>query len=191
MSELDRYFRQLYNSINGLERRISKLESDSRFQTATDWSPSNWWGWCSPTQPVSRIVQVHGGVFWEWDSAAGTGKLRRLADGVYDFSSVVGFAGSEFYKWCVLQANVGASPVTMTHFESPEFGTAAECEADFWTNGTDDDLYGDYVPLCVVVVRNDGVLATAGAIENITLADNHYSYMMVRDVRPWLHMHTV
>jgi len=188
--QIFRQLRQMLNSIDSLQRRIAKLEGDGRFQTATDWSPSNWWGWCSPTQPVSRIVQVHGGTFWEWDSALGTGNFRRLGDTIYDYSTCDPFAASEFYKWTLLQANVSADPVTLRIHESTEFGTAAECEADFWSNGIDDDLYGTYLPLCVVVVKNDGNLGVAGAIENITLSDTNYSYFMVRDMRPWLHLHT-
>jgi len=189
VSEIDQLFRQLYNAINGIERRLSKLEGDGQFQTATDWMQANWWGWCSPTQPVSRIVQVHGGVFWYWDAATGTGKFRKLGDSIFDYSTCSGFAASEHYRWTILQANAAASPVTLRIFESPEFGTAGECEADFWANGPADDLFGEYLPLCAIVVKNDGNLGVAGAIENITLSDTNYSYILVRDMRPWLHLH--
>jgi hypothetical protein len=183
--------RSLYRTVTNLTRRINKLEQQNRFTTSADWAQASWWGWVSSTQPASKIVNVRGGVFWEWNSVAGTGQFRKLDDAPYDFNGFAPFAAQYHYRWAVLQADVGASPVTLRVYDSAvEWGTSAECEADFWANGTADDLYGGYISLCVIVLRNDGNLVAAGSIENITLSDKEQSYLMVRDFRPWLHLHT-
>ena len=189
----DRDVRALYRSISNLTERVAKLERQNRFTTSADWAAMNWWGWCSPTQPASRIVNVRGGVFWEWDSAAGTGQFRKLDDTVYDFAAFPPFAATSHYRWVVLQADVSASPVTLRVHDSgaaAEQATSAACEADFWANGINDDIYGSYVPLCAIALKQDGSpIGPAGAIENITMADRDYSYFIARDMRPWLHLH--
>jgi len=189
----ERELLQLARSVNNLSKRVAQLEKQNRFTTATDWMKAAWWGYCSPTQPASKLVQVKGGIFWTWDSAAGTGQFRKLDDTVFDFSSCAPFGIGSTYRWCVLQLDVSANPPVFQLYEiadhTTEFGSAAECESDFWTNATDDDMWGSYIPLCAVVLKNDGNLGPAGAIENITLSDSDYSYMLARDFRPWLHLH--
>ena len=186
----EREWRSLYRTISNLTARIQKLEQQNRFTTSADWAAMAWWGWASTTQPASKIVNVRGGVLWVWDSVAGTGQLRRLDDAPYDFGGFAPFAAQYHYRWAVLQADVSASPATLrVHDSGVEFGTAAECDADFWANAPGDDLFGGYVPLCAIVLRNDGDLIAAGAIENITLSNREQSYLLARDVRPWLHLH--
>lgn len=190
MNETERLLRTLHRSITNLSDRVARLEGQNRFTTSADWAAMNWWGWCSPTQPASKIVRVRGGVFWEWDSAAGTGQFRKLDDTIYDFGTFGPFGGEDYYRWCVLQADVSANPVTLRVYdEGTEFGTAAEAETDFWNNGPGDNIFGSYVPLCALALKNNGNLGPAGAIENITLADRDYSFFIARDVRPWLHLH--
>lgn len=180
--------RALYRTIQNLTRRIEKLEQQNKFTTATDWMPGNWWGRVTPTQPASRIVNVHGGFLWVWD---GTGTFRRLSDSIYDLSSVTAFAGSQSYRWAVLQADLSTNPPTLTLYEGEEFTTAEACENDFFSDGTTDDLYGTYFPLCAFVLRNNGTLGgVVGAIENVTLGDTSQSYILVKDFRPWLHLHS-
>jgi hypothetical protein len=182
--------RHLYRAIDALTKRVAKLEAQNRFTTSADWAAMNWWGWCSTTQPASKILNVRGGVFWEWDSAVGTAGFRKLDDTIYDFGGFPPFAAQYHYRWAVLQADVSASPVTLRVFDSgAEFATADLCEADFWANGPAEDLFGAYVPLCAVCLRNDGDLVAAGGIENVTLSDRDYSFLLVRDLRPWLHLH--
>lgn len=182
--------RAIYRSITALTRRVGQLEQQNRFTTSADWAKMNWWGWCSTTQPASKIINVRGGIFWEWDSAGGTGRFRKLDDTIYDFSGFAPFAAQYHYRWAVLQADVSANPVTLRVFDSGvEFGTDGEVVADFWNNGPAEDLYTSYIPLCAVALRNDGNLAVAGAIENITLSDINYSWLLARDMRPWLHLH--
>lgn len=187
--QLTRDFESMIRTVRGLEKRVRELEGQNRFTAATDWMPANWWGRISPTQPASKIVQVHGGFLWLWDPGSGQGYFRKMDDTIYDFSSVAPFAATGHFKWVVLQADLSAAAPTFTTVESPEFGTSEECEQDFWDNGPVEDLYHAYLPLCCVVVQNDGALATSGAILNITLADRVQSYLLARDIRPWLHLH--
>ena len=183
-------FRSIYRSIKALTTRVERLEEQNRFTVSSDWAMMNWWGWCSTTQPASKIINVRGGVFWEWDSGAATGRFRTLDDTIYDFSGFGPFAAQYHFRWAVLQADVSANPVTLRVFDSAvEFGTEAEVVDDFWNNGPDEDLFTSYIPLCAVVLRNDGNLGVAGAIENITLSDTNYSWLLARDLRPWLHLH--
>lgn len=177
-------------SLSNMARRIAELESHKKFDTGKDWNRAGWWGFCSPTQPASRIVNVKGGIMYEWPDGTSTGYLRNLPDLPYDFSTFTAFAAQYHYVWCVLRADVSVNPAILNLFEDgTEFGTASECESDFWTNGPSANLYGSYIPLCALVLRNEGTLATVGAIESITLADRTKSYMLARDIRPWLHWH--
>lgn len=152
---------------------------------ASDWMPANWWGRVTPTQPASAIVSVHGGYIWD----SSVGRFRKFDDTVYDFSATSAFAVSQGYRWTVLQADVSASPPTLRIYEGSDFAALQDCEDDFWISGPGDDLYTDYYPLAVIVLRNNGNLGTAGAIETITLADTNKSYFLVKDFRPWLHLH--
>lgn len=181
--------RALVRAVEGLTRRVEKLEGQNRFTTASDWMRANWWGWCSPTQPASKYVQVHGGILWWWDSA-GTGVFRKLDDAPFGLGGCGAFAASGYYRYAVLQADVSADPASLRLWEcATDFGTAAECEADFWANGPTENLWDEYFPLCALVLRNDGTTGTLGAVENLTLADAAQSYILVRDFRPWLHLH--
>jgi hypothetical protein len=188
-------FRQVYRAIDNLTKRIGKLEEQMRYKTATDWAQASWWGWCSPTQPISRSILVRGGVFWIWDSAAGTGNFRKLDDTVFSFDTCLPFNIGGAYRWSVLRLNVTNNPPLFDLYEigdgTTEFLTADDCENDFWLHAIDDDIYGGYIPLCAVILKNDtGVgIGPAGACENITLSDTDYSYMLARDFRPWLHLH--
>jgi len=166
--------------IDRLIQRIERLESQTQFVDSADWMPGNWWGRISPTQPASRIIQLHAGFLW-YD-----GYFRYLSDTVYDFSDVGVFTASGYFRWTVLRADVTAATITFNLYESGEFGTADEAENDFWVNGPSVDLIGtNYYPLCVVIVQNDGDTITPGSIENITLADTDQSYLFIRDFRPW------
>lgn len=178
-------------ALDAMASRITVLERQNRFTAASDWMRANWWGFCSPTQPASRFVKVGGGVLWWWQSDTGSTRFRKLDDMPYDLADVSAFTQSEAYRWCVLQADVsGAGMVTLhLHEEATEFGTAEEAETDFWGNGPADDLWGSYIPLSVLVVRNDGNLGPTGAVVSLTLADTEKSYFLVRDFRPWIHLH--
>jgi hypothetical protein len=189
---LEQYFRQISRSMDRLSKRITKLEDQQRFTRATDWMQANWWGRVSPTQPVSKFLQVRGGVLWTWDSAAGTGSFRSLDDAsMYDFSTTLVWAQQYYYRWAVLQADMSGLAVARLrlHQDANEWATYVQAENDFWNNGPADDLWGTYIPLCVVVLRNDGYTGVAGAIENITVSDKEQSYILIRDFRPWIHLH--
>jgi len=182
--------RALYRTVNALTKRIERLEQQNRYTASSDWAKMNWWGRCSTSQPASKIINVRGGVFWEWNSAGGTGRFRWLSDTVYDFGGFPPFAAQYHYRWAILQANVSANPVTLRVYDSAiEWETPTEVEMDFWDNGPGDNLYTDYVPLCSIVLRSDGNLGPAGAVENVTLSDKEKSYMLVQDMRPFLHLH--
>lgn len=182
--------RGIQKSLTNIDRRVADLERHKRFDTGKDWARMNWWGWCSPTQPASRIVTVKGGILWQWPNDTATGYFRSMDDLPYDFSLVTAFVAQYHYVWCVLRADVSVNPASLNLYEDgTEFGTAAECEADFWINGPNANLYGGYIPLCAVALRNEGTLATVGAIESVTLADTTKSWMLLRDMRPWLHWH--
>ncbi len=180
----------LMRAINKLTERVNKLEAQNRFTIATDWMPGNWWGRVSPTQPPSRAVHIHGGLMWWFETNSGMGYYRWLSDTVFDFSTSSPWTAAGYYRWTVLQADVAAQEVPIWLWESPEFGTWEEAEIDFRTNGLNEDLYGNYIPLAVVVLQNNGNTGVAGAVKNITLADKDQSYFLVRDFRPWLHVHT-
>lgn len=190
MNDIDQVLREILNTLRSYERRIKKLEQANDFTTSTDWMRANWWGWCSPTQPASRIVQVHSGYFWWYESDTGQGKFRQLNDTIYDLASVSAFAFSEYYRSIVIRADLSGGLASLNLWENgADFGTSDECETDFFDNATAEDLYGDYIPLAALVVRNNGNLGPTGAIENVTLADRTQSYFLVRDFRPWLHLH--
>lgn len=180
--------RQLLRTIDNLTARIERLEKQNRFQASSDWMPANWWGRVAPTLPASKIVTVHGGWFWTWDGASGYPRL--MTDTVYDFSGVTGFSVSQGYRWVVLRVDLSAASPTLNLFEGTESADLSTAENDFETNAAIEDLWGSYLPLCALMLRGDGNLGTAGAIENITLIDKEQSYILARDFRPWLHLHT-
>jgi hypothetical protein len=180
--------RALYRTISNLIARVEKLEQQNRFTTASDWMPANWWGRVNPTNPASRIVNVHGGYLWTWDGAAGN--FLTLPDTIFDFSAVTAFAGSAAYRWSVLQADLATNPPTIRLHEGEEFAARIDAESDFFNNSGADGLYTGYLPLAAIMLRNNGTLGGAvGAIENITFSDQDMSYFLARDFRPWLHLH--
>jgi len=191
MNQIEQVLRAVLRSIDNLTERVAKLESQNRYTTATDWMRGNWWGWCSPSQPASRIVQIHGGYLWWWQDDTGEGYYRKLDDTPYDLIGVGAFSGENYYRWVVLRADLSSGNVAQIEVKESgfEFGTWEECEKDFWDNGPSLDLYGTHIPLCALVLRNNGYLSLAGAIENVTLSDKSQSYFLARDLRPWLHMH--
>lgn len=179
--------RSLIRTIENLTRRIERLEQQNRFTTATDWMPGNWWGRVSPTNPASRIVNVHGGFLWYWYGGYG-GDFRQLPNTIYDFSFATAFAIGGGYRWCVLQAAVADNPPTLELHEGEEFASLADCQDDFYANGPGDGLYSQYIPLSALILRDNGSME-AGSIENVTLSDQSKSHFLVRDFRPWLHLH--
>jgi hypothetical protein len=68
---------------------------------------------------------------------------------------------------------------------SPELATAADAEqaAESWFDGTYADLYSDNLPLCIVIVRNNGVTGMDGQVQPIDPINRGRSYFW-RDVRP-------
>lgn len=182
--------KKLLNSIDNLTDRVKVLEVQNRFKTSTEWAMFNWWGWCAPNLPANKNVNVHGGILWWWQDDTQSGYFSKLDSTLYDFSATAVWAQSQAYRWCVLQADVSNPIATLRlHEDLNEFGTYIEVETDFYDNAPSTSLYGDYIPLCALVLRNEGTLGIGGAIENITLSDKTQSYFLVRDFRPYLHLH--
>jgi len=177
-------------AIGNLTKRIEDLEAANNYLVSTDWMRSNWWGLCSPTFPASRIVYIHGGYFWSW-TTGGAGYYRKLDDTSYDMSGVSAFTATSYYRWAIVQADVTSGNTAQITFTEggTDFGTWEECERDFWDNAPSSDFYSSHIPLCALVLRNNGYLAINGAVENITLSDREQSYFLIRDMRPWLHVH--
>lgn len=188
---MENSLRKINAALGNLSDRIAKLEGQNRYTTSTDWMRGNWWGWCSPTQPASRIIQIHSGLMWWWQPDTGGGYLRKMGDLPYDLAGASAFAGERYYRWAILSAVVSTSNIANVQLDEgdTEFGTWDECEADFWWAAPDVNMFGSVIPLCALVLRNSGYLTVAGAIENVTLADREQSYFLVRDMRPWLHVH--
>lgn len=69
--------------------------------------------------------------------------------------------------------------------DSPEFATApeAEAQAEEWFDGTYADIYTGDLPMCVVILRNNGVTGVDGQVLPIDPINRGRSYFW-RDVRP-------
>lgn len=79
----------------------------------------------------------------------------------------------------------GAAAVPINDYGgNPEYATAteAEQEADSWFDGTN-AIYGGQLPLCVVILKNNGITGTDGQVLPIDAVNRGRSYFW-RDVRP-------
>jgi len=176
-----------------MEGRIQQIERAQRQQAGNPIADrQKYWFRASPSCPPSTIVNVRGGILYESPDGPGAGGAIDIPALECDFGvgGTDGGAGAftTAYAYCgyvmVLYATVAGVPGLSFWYDTSEYATAAEAEVAVWPNVMDTaGPFLDGLPLCILILKNNGVTGVDGQIEPIDAVNRGRSYIM-RDVRP-------
>lgn len=184
-----------------VERRVKELEKGQGKQDAATlaytWDQLGMSVSCPPdTQLHIRAGWGQRGSYWV---AQSTVWLPELAVDFTDASQFVNYTGSftnaDYYMPMLLRYDndyfynlyVGgdtSQPINDYPTTSVEYATAGEAEAaaESWFDGAT-ALYNGRLPLCVVILKNNGTTGTEGQVLPVDTVNRGRSYFY-RDVRP-------
>lgn len=151
--------------------------------------------------PPDTRVHIRGGNVWEGTIWIGVGNGYYIADYTTDFAEpdnidgYTGNFGTADYFMGVLFGRAFYGEDNFVIWSGNEFATAAEAEQDIQNVALrDSPWYGyDYnggLPLCGIVLKNDGRTGLDGAVLPIDAVNRGRSYYW-RDLRPRHYVHNV
>jgi hypothetical protein len=186
----------VYRTQERLLAKIDKLERQMGDTGAAEVPVPGSWGFCSPTSPPTKRIQLRHAFAWSYYSEAMWG--RSWPD-MTPSPSISAFdaADARYYRLIVPCMNLDWDYYDQFFiWESAyDWPTFDECAADLaeqyanWDVEPQDDTWGDgapIIPLCAIAIRNNGTTGAVDEYEVITLNDRDKSSFIMRDLRPWL-----
>lgn len=173
-------------------RRLHELEAaQAKQKAATYIKPRPSFRVC-PSCPPDKSIQVRGGwMGYTPGSAISPGDMWyvepqtiNFADS--DFDGFTTFDTANYYQLVIICLQEGqrlAAHGINFYYDDTEYATAGEAEATLDALLTDQKPWSNDYPLIVLVLRNNGVTATAAAIMPITAVNRGGSYIF-QDMRP-------
>jgi len=186
---------QILQSIMATQRnivsRLAAVEESVHAAGTSELEVPARWGYCSPTSPPSDRILVRRG-----RSVAYYNTSRVYMGAWPDFQpslSISAFTNAYRYRWVIPYMELAwwDPYVAFDTFEDAgEYTTYGDA-----VNDMENTIYAQTyisswnaaIPLCAIIVRNDG---TTGAVNHylpITLANRSQSSFAVRDMRPWIY----
>ena len=197
------------NTLKKMEARIAKLENEAtQFRPQQYGTPFSSSGLCRPTEPPSTSIEIDAGTFIGYAIYYSGGYSTTVSPFGWQKQTieisqyVSSFDNPYYYRYAFLLYNHHLSGTDPWALLEPDEGTTYTDEYETpdlpsyeyilenqaGCNHHFEDPWGGnplVVPVCVLLLRNNGTTGSPGEIMDITLQDTNFSSFLQLDFRPW------
>ena len=188
--DLSDILRSIKTTQGNIINRLAELERNVVAAGTSELTVPGRWGYCSPTTPPSQRIAVRGGRHTFYDTSAHIVWVGSWPD-FNPLLSISAFTDAYYYRSVVAYMSVDSwDPADYFDVnERSTFPTYEEAVADLERDlHLEFALTSDYpiIPLCAIIVRNNGTTGVTDQYLPVTLNDRSQSSFAIRDMRPWI-----